>query len=188
VRILTSTRLKLVIAAVFVAASVALFSYVALGGLNSLKTDQESKPFAVRVETDKFSYAPGQTVEIRIYLINHTNDTIELEGSATAGYAVYDSRGEIVFGQTILYNLMEVVTLVVPPQSEILFPWASGQSGTRTGFFEWNQITASVDGSETVIQPISSSGDYIVKAGVSSADRSLDPINDASEIFIYIGR
>jgi len=151
---LKNLSLKKGIAIVTVASLAILLSYIALGALDSSKMgSQEDTALTIRVETDKPSYTLGETVKIKSYLINHKNETVKIEGNVTTSYDVFNSKGESIYGATICYPLDPDHPIVLPPQSETLFPFET---------FEWDQKFALTPLNFTDV----SAGTYTIKVAV----------------------
>ena len=172
VKCLRSLSFKIAIVIVIVASLAILLSYVALGGLNSSKTDyQQNSAVTIRVETDKPSYTLGETVKTKCYLINRKNEIVKIEHSATIFYDVFNSKGEPITGRVDFLTLHPDYPIVLPPQSETLFPFEA---------FEWDQkFRPDPSSSFTDV----SAGTYTIKVVVESRSRVI-----SSETTIEIKR
>jgi len=89
-------------------------------------------------------------------LMNHKNEAVKIEGSVSAIYEVFNSKGESVCCLARFYTLHPDYPIILPPSSETVFPFET---------FEWNQKTISIDGSNHNVAD-ASPGDYIIKATI----------------------
>jgi len=114
-------RINIGIVSVIVVSSLMLICYMALGHASLPNTlAPENGPVTIRVQTDKSLYTLQEIVEVKLYLINHENETINLTGGITISYWFINSEGEGL-GRIKSQWLVKEYPIVLPPQGEILF-------------------------------------------------------------------
>ncbi|MGQ9468983.1 MAG: hypothetical protein ACUVTD_04060, partial [Nitrososphaerales archaeon] len=148
---------KMGIAFAIIVSLFAVISYTALSSLGTSNTPYQDSPIIIRVETDKPSYVSGEIVKIKIYLINHKNESVEFPIFA-AGFEVFDSNGKSLIGIRANYLLHPNHPRILPPQSETLFDET----------FEWNQKYPSFQGS-SYTETKASPGTYTIEAFICSS-------------------
>jgi len=119
-----SERYKIGISIVVVVAafSLMLILYIVSSSPSSSNVSYpESGPVTIRLEANKSSYALGEVVKIRIYLINHKNETVKIQGGfPSAKFEVFNSKGDCIDGHGANYNYPSDYWIIVQPQSETL--------------------------------------------------------------------
>lgn len=97
-------HLKMLIVAIMASLTV-VSCYVVFDGLVSARRSHDwsttiqqppedsSYPVTIRLEPSKSSYALGEIVEIRVFLVNKGSDTLKI-GPMNYGYTVFDSGGK----------------------------------------------------------------------------------------------
>jgi hypothetical protein len=89
-----SRSFKIGIAVAVAAFLVLLISYISLSVQNPPK---ENLPITIRLENEKTSYALGEIVVIKAYLVNNNNETVKIYGMVTQ-YEIFNSKGESIVG------------------------------------------------------------------------------------------
>lgn len=83
------------------------------------QSPESSSPVTIRVETDKLVYASGETVEIKIFLVNNGPDTLKI-GPVNYRYSIWDSEGEFVFSIIANVRYASEMPFTLPPYGETL--------------------------------------------------------------------
>jgi len=143
---------------------VSLVSYMSLVNMNSAdnphvmsNSENSSSPVTIRVETDKPLYKPGETVRLKVFLVNNSNDTLKI-GPVNYGYTVFDSRGKGLISVDTRNQYASVTPFILPPYSDILL----------TDLLGWGQHFMRPEGSTFVTETVTP-GTYTILVETSGA-------------------
>jgi hypothetical protein len=94
---------------------------IALSGPGpSTEENSENQLLSIRLESAKASYALGELVTVKVYIINHGNETQRFYGGVRShDFTVLDSEGKFVIESMTIYDNIEGCFLEAPAQSEI---------------------------------------------------------------------
>lgn len=133
-----------------------LVSYIALGRMNlssnfSGRSNPENGPVTIRAETDKSSYALGEIVRFKVFLVNKGPETLTI-GPVDYGYTVYDSEGNALI-RLIVSGLHPYGTaFTLAPNGDVLL----------TDLLEWGQVFVRHEGDKSIIETVSP-GTYTIQ-------------------------
>lgn len=143
---------------------VSLVSYMALGNMNSAdkphvtsNPEDSSSPVTIRVETDKPLYKPGETVRLKVFLVNNSNDTLKI-GPVNYGYTVFDSGEKALISLNVEVQYAFDTPFILPPYGDVLL----------TDRLGWAQQFMRHEGS-TNISGIVPAGTYTIRIHTSGA-------------------